>query len=88
VKNKQWHIEIDRGSCVQCAGCVSICPTRALGMQGLTLACDDPACIGCDLCVIFCPVTALQLEPRGVIPASTPGREPARLISPGREIAT
>jgi len=61
---ESYHIEIDRGTCVQCAGCVSICPTRALDMHALELRCDDPLCIGCDLCVRFCPVVALALEER------------------------
>ncbi len=58
----KYHIEIDHGTCVQCAGCVSICPTMALQMQALTLECSDPDCIGCDLCVRFCPVVALDLQ--------------------------
>ena len=58
----RYHIEIDRQACVQCAGCVSICPTRALDMHGLDLRCQDSLCIGCDLCVRFCPVVALALE--------------------------
>jgi ferredoxin len=57
-----YHIEIDRMTCVQCAGCVSICPTQALDMHALELRCQDPLCIGCDLCVRFCPVVALELE--------------------------
>ena len=61
-----YHIEIDRAACVQCAGCVSLCPTLALDMHGLELRCEDSACIGCDLCVRFCPVTALTLEERQV----------------------
>jgi ferredoxin len=60
-----WHIEIDRATCVQCAACVSICPTQALDMFGLELGCEDPLCIGCDLCVRLCPVVALALEGRG-----------------------
>lgn len=58
----QFHIEIDHGTCVDCAGCVSICPTEALHMQALTLNCHDADCIGCDLCVRFCPVVALELH--------------------------
>ena len=57
-----FHIAIDRATCVQCAGCVSICPTQALDMHALELRCHDPLCIGCDLCVRFCPVVALGLE--------------------------
>ena len=56
------HIEIAHSTCVQCAGCVSICPTEALHMQALTLECHDADCIGCDLCVRFCPVVALELQ--------------------------
>ena len=61
-RSTSWHIEIDRGTCVQCAGCVSVCPTRALDMHGIELQCQDPLCIGCDLCVRFCPVVALALD--------------------------
>ncbi|UCE01737.1 MAG: 4Fe-4S binding protein [Candidatus Latescibacterota bacterium] len=61
-RNGSFHIAIDDVTCVQCAGCVSICPTEALHMQGLTLECHDPTCIGCDLCVRFCPVVALSLH--------------------------
>ena len=64
-----YHIDIDRGVCVSCAGCVSICPTRALDMHALELRCDDHECIGCDLCVRFCPVTALALE--GIVSSPT-----------------
>ena len=60
-----YHIEIDHATCVQCAGCVSICPTEALHMQALTLECRDADCIGCDLCVRFCPVVALELDTVG-----------------------
>jgi Fe-S-cluster-containing hydrogenase component 2 len=61
-----WHIEIDRPACVSCAGCVSICPTRALDMHAVELRCEDALCIGCDLCVRFCPVVALALEAQPV----------------------
>lgn len=66
---RAFHIEIDASTCVACAGCVSICPTRALDMRGLDLECRDADCIGCDLCVRFCPVVALALEEH---PAGSP----------------
>lgn len=58
----RYHIEVDQKTCIDCAGCVSICPTRALDMIVLDLTCEDSACIGCDLCTRFCPVRALTLE--------------------------
>jgi len=58
----RYHIEVDQKTCIDCAGCVSICPTRALDMILLDLTCEDTACIGCDLCTKFCPVRALTLE--------------------------
>jgi L-aspartate semialdehyde sulfurtransferase ferredoxin len=61
-KQRAWHLEVDRTRCLECAGCVSLCPTLALDMHGLHLACEDPRCIGCDLCVRFCPVGALALQ--------------------------
>lgn len=60
----RYHIDIDQATCIDCAGCVSICPTQALDMVLLDLTCDDGACIGCDLCTRFCPVRALTLEER------------------------
>ena len=63
-----WHIAIDAGTCVACAGCVAVCPPQALDMTGLTLGCADARCIGCDLCVRFCPVAALRLEARPPAP--------------------
>ncbi|MFQ5601479.1 MAG: hypothetical protein ACE5G2_13125 [Candidatus Krumholzibacteriia bacterium] len=66
-----FHIEIDRTTCVQCAGCVCICPTEALHMHALDLECEDPRCIGCDLCVCFCPVVALRMESRAASPTGT-----------------
>ena len=58
----RYHIEIDHTTCLECAGCVSICPTEALNMHALRLECRDADCIGCDLCVRFCPVAALDLQ--------------------------
>lgn len=76
-QNASYHIEIDFGTCVQCAGCVSICPTEALHMRALALECHDPDCIGCDLCVRFCPVVALRLDR---VPAPAPaGAASARI---------
>jgi formate hydrogenlyase subunit 6/NADH:ubiquinone oxidoreductase subunit I len=74
-KRKSWHIEIDTATCVQCAGCVAICPTQALTMTGLALGCADPRCIGCDLCVRFCPVAALRLEEQPAGPAPQAAEE-------------
>jgi formate hydrogenlyase subunit 6/NADH:ubiquinone oxidoreductase subunit I len=64
---RAWHLEIDPALCLQCGGCVSICPTLALDMYGLRLGCEDARCIGCDLCVRFCPVGALSLEERAAV---------------------
>jgi NAD-dependent dihydropyrimidine dehydrogenase PreA subunit len=63
-RSGNYHIEIDHDTCLQCAGCVAVCPTQALDMHALELRCDDPLCIGCDLCVRFCPVVSLALEER------------------------
>ena len=63
-----WHIDIAAATCIQCAGCVAVCPTQALDMYGLELHCDDARCIGCDFCGRFCPVAALRLEKRPPLP--------------------
>ena len=55
-----YDILIDRGTCLDCAGCVGICPPSALIMEGLRLVFHRSVCVACDDCVVFCPVNALE----------------------------
>ena len=52
----------DRGLCLECAGCVGVCPQMALDMYGLDLQIDQEKCVKCGLCAKACPVGALKLQ--------------------------
>ncbi|HHX15331.1 MAG TPA: 4Fe-4S binding protein [Fibrobacter sp.] len=51
----------DRKNCIECAGCVGVCPTMALNMFGLDLQIDHEKCTRCGICVRACPVGVLTL---------------------------
>lgn len=51
----------NRKECLECAGCVGICPKLALDMYGLDLQIDHAKCIRCGLCTRACPAGALSL---------------------------
>jgi len=54
-------IKVDNSKCIQCGGCVSVCPKEALKLTN-EIKCDEKKCIKCKMCVNFCPVGALKLE--------------------------
>jgi L-aspartate semialdehyde sulfurtransferase ferredoxin len=56
------HLIHDRQKCLECAGCVGICPKMALDMFGLDLQIDDSKCVRCGLCSKACPAGALSLQ--------------------------
>ena len=37
----------NKSKCLQCAGCVGVCPKMALDMYGLDLQIDNEKCIKC-----------------------------------------
>jgi ferredoxin len=47
--------------CIQCAACVSACPTAAITLNG-TLLTSAEACIQCCACVRVCPTDARVME--------------------------
>ncbi|MCQ2061204.1 MAG: 4Fe-4S binding protein [Fibrobacter sp.] len=51
-----------RDECLECAGCVGLCPQMALDMYGLDLQINHEKCTRCGLCVRGCPVGALKIE--------------------------
>ena len=55
----------DREKCLECAGCVGVCPFGALDMFGLDLQIDAEKCKRCGLCTRACPVGALKLKEVG-----------------------
>lgn len=52
----------NRDKCLECAGCVGICPKMALDMYGLNLQIDHEKCSKCGLCVRACPANALSIS--------------------------
>lgn len=52
----------DRDACIECAGCVGLCPTQALDMYDLDLQLFQDKCTACSICVRACPVGALSLR--------------------------
>jgi Fe-S-cluster-containing hydrogenase component 2 len=54
-------LTVDRHICLDCTGCVGICPEMALYFDLDGLDVDDGLCTACGLCVEFCPVLALTL---------------------------
>jgi ferredoxin len=55
-------LEIKITKCLYCGGCVGVCPTVALSLNGTILAVDNEACNDCGLCAKFCPVGALEVK--------------------------
>jgi len=48
----------DEKKCAWCGGCVAVCPTNAITLQGRGIEVDDN-CNGCGICLWFCPVGAM-----------------------------
>jgi ferredoxin len=61
-------LEINRDRCLNCAGCICLCPETALTMDLAGLQVDQQACTLCALCVRFCPVLALEITAQRISP--------------------
>jgi len=53
-------LEIERSLCLECGGCVPICPVDALFLSFDHIMVDHDLCIMCGICVNFCPVGAIE----------------------------
>lgn len=51
-----------REECLECAGCVGVCPFDALDMFELNLHIDSKKCTCCGICVKACPSGALEIR--------------------------
>ncbi|NHJ26216.1 MAG: 4Fe-4S dicluster domain-containing protein [Candidatus Lokiarchaeota archaeon] len=61
IVNKKGRIIIDDELCVDCGGCISLCPTDALHFNDqYQLEFDYEKCIGCLLCLDSCPRYAIE----------------------------
>jgi MinD superfamily P-loop ATPase len=59
AEGKMIAIYVDRGRCIVCGACSSVCPCEALIAEGLTLAVYPERCRPCGMAALVCPVGAL-----------------------------
>ncbi len=45
--------------CLECGGCVTLCPEEALFLSFNSLEVDSDLCTMCGICLNFCPVGAI-----------------------------
>ncbi|MBN2226437.1 MAG: 4Fe-4S binding protein [candidate division Zixibacteria bacterium] len=50
---------INQETCLECGGCVALCPEEALFLSFNRLECNQDVCTMCLICISFCPVGAL-----------------------------
>ena len=57
------HITRDHDKCIDCGGCVSICPTRAftIDKDSWEVHLNFEKCIACGSCLTACPTHAISL---------------------------
>jgi len=61
IVNKKGRVIVDIEKCIDCGGCVSLCPTDALHMDDRELLeYSLEKCIGCLLCIDSCPRYAIE----------------------------
>ncbi len=59
--NRKGRVSIDKEKCVDCGGCISLCPTEALHFDiNFQLEFTEDKCIGCNLCLDSCPRQAIE----------------------------
>jgi len=51
----------DRKKCLECTGCVAVCPFGAIDYINGLIVVDPKKCKECSACVKFCPVGAMSL---------------------------
>jgi NAD-dependent dihydropyrimidine dehydrogenase PreA subunit len=53
----------DKTECVECGGCISVCPAEVFAFdKEWSLTDDTQKCIKCGLCISMCPHQALSFE--------------------------
>jgi L-aspartate semialdehyde sulfurtransferase ferredoxin len=64
IQDASRDIILDKGKCVNCGVCPSLCMTQALKMDetSFELVFDKNKCILCGFCENSCPVSAIQLR--------------------------
>lgn len=72
-------IKVSPARCVNCGGCVPICPEDALSIVKGRLTADDK-CIDCGLCIPVCPHGALSLAKKNPLPEIRPAQDEFDII--------
>lgn len=54
--------EINKGKCLRCGACVSVCPVEALELDGDGISWFEDRCTFCGNCEAVCPVGAIEVE--------------------------
>lgn len=63
VKKVKKVVKKDEDKCVNCGGCVSLCPVKAILItENWEIELDDKICIGCGFCADSCPTKAIKLS--------------------------
>jgi Fe-S-cluster-containing hydrogenase component 2 len=55
---------LDIAKCKGTGACATICPARAITMNGERASLDQAKCVGCGKCVVNCPSSAIKLVQR------------------------
>ena len=53
---------VDKGKCLACGGCISVCPQDAITMCSSKAIVSKENCIDCGICIQTCPVGAISNE--------------------------
>ncbi|HDL03371.1 MAG: ferredoxin [Candidatus Zixiibacteriota bacterium] len=51
---------VNESLCLECGGCVPLCPEDALFLSFNCLECNTDLCTLCRICIQFCPVGAIE----------------------------
>lgn len=61
IVNMKGRITVDYDKCIDCGGCISLCPTDALHFnEEFRLEYAEDKCISCLLCIDSCPRQAIE----------------------------
>ena len=58
----QKQVSVDKGKCIDCGACYSLCPADVIAFkEDASIIFDEEECISCGLCVDACPTRAITI---------------------------